>query len=128
MPVRTLALAALVISLVTVGEVLNVADAVPPGKIELLLPSSGTSSAGRILFEELAPAGVTKVEFRATGGGLRNTVVVTAKKHGKYLWLGYWNASAAHPGGYLIWSVDYTGAPGRRSRARSPTIKITIRS
>ena len=78
------------------------------------------------MLEAVAPGGVTKVEFCATGGGLRNTMVATAKQSGKNLWLAYWNANAAHPGNFLVWAVDYTGSA--RSSGRSPTIDITIRS
>jgi hypothetical protein len=125
-PVRALTVVALAILLVTVAGVMNVADAIPPRRNEMAQPLDGTSWTGRIFLEAQAPAGVTKVEFRATGGGLRNTVVAVAKKLGTYYWLAYWNSSAAHPGSYLIWSVDYTGSA--RSSGRSPTINITIRS
>ena len=125
-PVRGLSVIALVLSLVGVAKVMNVADARPPIKNEMVKPLDGTSSAGTIPLEALAPGGVTKVEFRATGGGLRNTVVAVAKKSGKYadIWLGSWNASAVHPGRYLIWSVGSTGAVANSS----PPINITITS
>ena len=125
-PVRALSVMALVLSLVGVVKVMNVADALPPIKNEMVLPLDGTSAAGTIPLEALAPRGVTKVEFRVTGGGLRNTVVAVAKKSGKYadIWLGSWNASAVHPGPYLIWSVGSTGAVANSS----PPIDITITS
>jgi hypothetical protein len=120
--VRALTVVALAILLVTVAGVMNVADAIPPRRNEMVQPLDGTSWTGRIFLEAQAPAGVTKVEFRATGGRLRNTVVAVAKKVGTYYWLAYWNSSAAHPGGYMIWAVDYTGALG----SNSPAINITI--
>ena len=116
-PVRGLSVIALVLSLVVVVKVMNAADALPQIKNEMVLPLDGTSAAGTIPLEALAPRGVTKVEFRATGGGLRNTVVAVAKKSGKHadIWLGSWNASAVHPGPYLIWSVSSTGAVANSS-------------
>ncbi len=120
-----LSVLALVLSLVGLAKVMNVADAGPPIKNEMVRPLDGTR-AGTIPLEALAPGGVTKVEFRATGGGLRNTVVAVAKKSGKYadIWLGSWNASAVHPGRYLIWSVGSTGAVANSS----PPVTITITS
>lgn len=125
-PVRALGVMALVLSLVGVVKVMNVADAGPPIKNEMVKPLDGTSAAGTIPLEALAPGGVTKVEFRVTGGGLRNTVVAVAKKSGKLadIWLGSWNASAVQPGPYLIWSVGSTGAVANSS----PPITITITS
>ncbi len=125
-PVRALSVLALVLSLVGLAKVMNVADAGPPIKNEMVRPLDGTTSAGTIPLEALAPGGVTKVEFRVTGGGLRNTVVAVAKKSGKYadIWLGSWNASAVHPGPYLIWSVASTGAVANSS----PPVTITITS
>jgi 4-amino-4-deoxy-L-arabinose transferase-like glycosyltransferase len=125
-PVRALSVIALVLSLVGVAQVMNVADEGGPVKNAMVLPLDGKSSAGTILLEALAPRGVTKVEFRATGGGLRNNLVAVAKKSGKYadIWLGSWNASAVHPGRYLIWSVAYTGAVANSS----PPINTTITS
>ena len=124
-PVRGLSVIALVVSLVAVVKVMNVADARPPIRNEMVMPLDGTSAAGTIPLEALAPRGVTKVEFRVTGGGLRNTVVAVAKKSGKHdIWFGSWNAGAVHPGPYLIWSVGSTGAVANSS----PPIDITITS
>ena len=116
------ALVALIISLIVAAEVMNAADVPAVVKNVLVLPLNGATIAGRTTLGASAPPGVTKVEFRATGSGLRNTVIATAKRNGKYLWLAYWDASTAPPGSYTIWAVDYSSA----KRSNSPHIDINI--
>jgi hypothetical protein len=90
----------------------------------MVLPLDGTSLTGKTLLEALVPGGATKVEFRASGGRLRDTVLATANETGKNSWVAYWNARAAHPGSYTIWAVDYLGSRG----SSSPPIYITVKN
>ena len=121
MPVRTLAVVAVVISLVGIAVNLNLANDVTPAQTEMLRPLNGAVVRGRILLDASAPQGVTKVEFHATGRGLRNTVVATGTSSA-YGWLAYWNASTVPPGRYHIWSVAYIGGSENISRAIDVTV------
>ena len=122
-PVRTLAVVAVVISLLAVAVNLNLANGVTPAQSKMLRPSNEAVVRGRILLDASAPLGVTKVEFHATGHGLRNTVVATGRSSA-YGWVAYWDANTVLPGRYHIWSVAYIGGSPNISHA----IDITISS
>jgi hypothetical protein len=93
----------------------------------VLVPGSGATLSGASYLDARAVdaggnAGITKVEFRATGGSLHDAVVATAAPT-IYGWIGQWNTNAAANGSYTLQSVVYNRAG---SVARSPSIAVTV--
>ena len=118
--IRAVAVIALVLSLIAAGVVLHSADTAAGGPLERMVkPSNGASLTGRATLAATAQAGVTRVEFRATGGALRDTVVATGIANA-FGWVAYWNTSNARPGRYHLWCVAYKGSSG------NPSSEITV--
>jgi hypothetical protein len=87
-------------------------------------PSNGTVIKGFHIVDATAPFdfGVSKVEFRVTGGTLRNVVIGTGTL-GKYGWAFLWNSTGVPNGTYTMRSVAY-GASGERSTSPAITVKV----
>ena len=85
------------------------------------MPSNGASLAGRTILIATAPFGVTRTEFRVTGGTLRDTVIARGKSS-IYGWLASWNTSNVRPGRYRLWYVAYSGRSGNASSAITITV------
>jgi hypothetical protein len=87
-------------------------------------PSNGTVVKGLQLLDATAPfnIGVSKDEFRVTGGPLHNVVIGTATLT-KYGWFLFWNSTRVPNGTYTVRSVAY-GADGDRSTSPGITVKV----
>jgi len=87
-------------------------------------PTSGATLAGGQWLDATASStiGVTKVEFRLTGGTLNNSLIGTAVPT-QYGWLFGWNTATVANGAYSLRSVAYdpTGAS-----APSPAVAIIV--
>ena len=66
--------------------------------------------------------GVSKVEFRVTGGMLHNVVIGTATLN-PYGWALVWDSTKVPNGTYTVRSVAY-GAGGERSTSSGVTIRV----
>jgi hypothetical protein len=67
-------------------------------------------------------AGITKVEFRATGGSLHDTIVATGQPS-PYGWLGSWNTAGVADGSYAVRGVVYTSAG---VIAQTPSVSMIV--
>lgn len=90
----------------------------------VLLPSSGATLAGNEFLDAGAsdPAGVTRVEFRVTGGGLTDSLISESTPT-YYGYIGAWNTTTVANGSYSIQSVAYDAAGN--STYSAPT-QITV--
>jgi peptidoglycan/LPS O-acetylase OafA/YrhL len=96
----------------------------PLPTITVARPFNGTVAKGPLVVDATAPfhIGVSKVEFRVTGGTLQNTVIGTATLI-KYGWFLLWQTTTVPNGTYTVRSVAY-GADGERST--SPGVRVIV--
>jgi hypothetical protein len=78
-------------------------------KTKIVLPPHGSTLSRTALLDADASEGVTKVEFRVTGGALRDAVIGTAKPT-IYGWIFFWDTTTVPDGRYILKSVASTGA------------------
>ena len=75
------------------------------------VPRNGSSESGSVTLVASAPAnvGVTKVEFRLSGGSLHNALIATGGST-TYGWLAFWNSATVPDGTYTLQAEAYDGA------------------
>jgi hypothetical protein len=73
---------------------------------KVLVPAAGDELRAAEWLDAGTPylAGITKVEFRATGGSLHDTIVATGQLS-PYGWLGSWNTAGVADGSYSVQAV-----------------------
>ncbi len=91
----------------------------------VLRPSQGAVLKGAQLLNASASGefGVTRVEFRLTGGGLHDALVATAE-HFEYGWLGAWSTAVVPNGNYTLRSVAYD-ITGRSGQSAGTVVQVS---
>ncbi len=99
------------------------ADRSPPST-KLLRPENGAElrSIQPLAADASDNVGVTRVEFRVTGGGLTNLLVGVGSL-GRYGWVALWNTTGVTDGTFSLQSVAYDGAG---NSARSPALTVRV--
>jgi peptidoglycan/LPS O-acetylase OafA/YrhL len=83
-----------------------------PPMTSVSVPSTGASVSGtHVVLDAIASGNfvVTKVEFRLTGGSLKNALIATGSL-GYYGWLAKWNSTTVPDGMYTLQSDAYDAA------------------
>jgi hypothetical protein len=90
----------------------------------VIVPSNGASLSGSQTLDATASdnVGVTKVEFRASGGSLNQALIATATPT-YYGWLAVWDTTTVPNGTYTLQSVAYD-ASGNSGRSAGITITV----
>jgi hypothetical protein len=97
----------------------------PPPATHLLAPSPGSVLHGSVFLNAGVvdqPFGVSKVEFRVSGGILRDAVV-SKGVHFQYGWLGAWDTRGVPNGAYTLQSVAYDSL-GDSGRSASAVVQV----
>jgi Bacterial Ig domain len=105
-------------------EGLPVDNGLPVTKV--IYPAAGSRLKGTtpLLASAADEFGVTKVQFRITGGSLSGAIIATAKNtHTFYGWLDEWNTTTVPDGTYTLESVAY-GATGDLGRSKGVAVVI----